>query len=334
MRNLDKFNVDNLPGFNGGEATFAQLPKKEELFTLVGEDKSLESERIATAPYSYFKSVFKVFFKNPGAIIGIVVLVLIVVGAIIIPFFTPEGFLAVNMHRVHLKPDAVHLLGCDIEGKDLFYGIWTGIRKSLSLAVISAGINLVVGTIAGLIWGFFRKLDVFFIVLYNLISNIPGLLIYMLLALVLRATFPTMQDETRLIISLTFTGWVGLSQFVRNQTLIILNREYNLASHTLGTPARRIMTKNLLPYLLAVIVTQGSLMIPGIISSEVGLSFFGLGLTPTKISLGSLIENGRKNFTLYFHEFIWPSLALGLIILAFFLIGFALSDSLDPRRHR
>jgi ABC-type dipeptide/oligopeptide/nickel transport system permease subunit len=75
-------------------------------------------------------------------------------------------------------------------------------------------------------------------------------------------------------------------------------------------------------------------MIPGMISSEVGLSFFGLGLTPTKISLGSLIENGRKNFTLYFHEFIWPSLALGLIILAFFLIGFALSDSLDPRRHR
>jgi len=334
MRNLDRFNVDNLPGLDGGEATPAQLPKQEELLTLVGEDKSLESERIVTAPYSYFKSVFKVFFKNPGAIIGLVVLGFIVIGALVAPFFTPEGFLLIDKNRVHLLPGGPHILGCDIEGKDLFFGIWTGIRKSLTLAVISASINVVVGTIAGLIWGFFRKLDVFFIGLYNLISNIPGLLIYMLLALVLRATFPTMQDEVRLVISLTFTGWIGLSQFVRNQTLIILNREYNMASYTLGTPARRIMTKNLLPYLLAVIVTQGSLMIPGMISSEVGLSFFGLGLHVNKISLGSLIENGRKNFTLYFHEFIWPSVALALIILAFFLIGFALSDSLDPRRHR
>lgn len=334
MRNLDRFNVDNLPGFDGGATTLAQLPDKDDLFTLVGEDKSLESEKIVTAPYSYFKSVFKVFFKNPGAIIGLVVLGLIVLGALIIPFFTPEGFLSINKDRIHLVPGGEHILGCDVEGKDLFYAIWVGIRKSLTLAVVSAGINVIVGTIAGLIWGFFRKLDVFFIGLYNLISNIPGLLIYMLLALVLRATFPTMQDEVRLVISLTFTGWVGLAQFVRNQTLIILNREYNVASYTLGTPARRIMTKNLLPYLLAVIVTQGSLIIPGMISSEVGLSFFGLGLHINKISLGSLIENGRKTFTLYFHEFLWPSVALALIILAFFLIGFALSDSLDPRRHR
>ncbi len=334
MRNLDKFNVDNLPGFDGGEAVLPKLPKQEELFTLVGEDKSLESEKITTAPYSYFKSVFKVFFRNPGAIIGIVVLALLIIGAIVFPIFAPEGYLEMNVRRVHRLPDAIHILGCDLEGKDLFYSIWAGLRKSLTLAVVSAGINVILGTIAGLIWGFFRKLDVFFIGLYNLISNIPSLLIYMLLATILRATFPEMLDEVRLVISLTFTGWIGLALFVRNQTLIILNREYNLASHTLGTPARRIMTKNLLPYLLAVIVTQGSLMIPGMISSEVGLSFFGLGLHISKISLGGLIENGRKYFTQYFHAFIWPSVALALIILAFFLIGFSLSDSLDPRKHR
>ena len=156
----------------------------------------------------------------------------------------------------------------------------------------------------------------------------------MLLAKILSANFPLLPVEVRLIISLTITGWIGVALFVRNQTLIITNREYNVASITLGTPSWRIMIKNLLPYLLAVIITQLSLMIPGMISSECSLSFFGVGLPSNAISIGAILDLGRKYFKAYPWELLAPAGFLAAIIFAFYLIGLALSDALDPKKHR
>ena len=115
--------------------------------------------------------------------------------------------------------------------------------------------------------------------------------------------------------------------------LIISNREYNVASKTLGTPGRRIMTKNLLPYLLGVIITEISLTIPGMISSEVTLSYFGLGLPSSSVSIGALLDLGRTNFVLYPFQLLAPAGVMALIIFVFFLLGMAISDALDPKKH-
>ena len=170
--------------------------------------------------------------------------------------------------------------------------------------------------------------------IYSLISNIPSLLLYMLISVIVSANFPQLPVEARLIFALTITGWLGVALFVRNQTIIITNREYNVASKTLGTPAWRIMLKNLLPYLLAVIITQLSLMIPGMISSECSLSYFGVGLPSNAVSIGAILDVGRKYFQDFPHELLVPSLFLAAIIFAFYLIGLALSDALDPKKHR
>ena len=212
--------------------------------------------------------------------------------------------------------------------------LWAGLKKSLFLALVSSTFNIVIGTIVGLIWGFFRKLDPIFIEIYNLISNLPSILIYMLLSVVFSKSFPHLQVEWRLIIALTMFGWVGIAHFIRNFTLIITNREYNVASYTLGTSAWRIMFKNLLPFLLGIIVTELSLMIPGMISSEVVLSFFGFGLPPSSISIGCVLDLGREQFTQYPWQLLAPACTLAVVILVFYLIGLALSDSLDPRKHR
>lgn len=332
MRKLDKYEISN---FNNAATMSldAENVNEDELFVRVEIDEK-EAERIVTDPYSYWRSVFRVFIRKPAAIIGVTCLIILILGIVIIPFFVPEGALVGTISKFHLKPSDEHIWGNDSIGRDMFYAVWVGARKSLILALISSAINIFLGTVFGLAWGFFKKLDRLFIEIYNLVSNIPSLLIYMLLGFILIQSFPYMKGEMRLIISLTLTGWVGLARFVRNQVLIITNREYNIASYTLGTPARRIMTRNLLPYISSVIITEASIFIPAMISSEVSMSFFGVGLIPGSLSLGSLLDLGRTNFTEYPHELLVPTAVLAFIIFTFFLLGLALSDALDPKKHR
>lgn len=310
------------------------LEKNKELFEFVKLDEQ-KSEHLSSAPYSYFKSVFKAFIKKPAAIIGLVLFVILIAGVIIIPLLGHEGLYDItNVDIRFLKPSAKHLWGTDSVGRDLFFSTWKAAGYSLWLATVSAIINLVLGVILGLVWGFFKKLDWIFIEFYNLITNIPAMLIYMLLSTVFVQAVPGMPVELRLILALTLIGWIGIARFVRNQVLIITNREYNIASITLGTPAGRIMTKNLLPYIMAVIVTSSMTLIPGMISSEVTLSYFGLGLPSESVSIGAMLDAGRSEFLTHPGPLLAPGGILAYIILTFFLIGLALSDALDPKTHR
>jgi oligopeptide transport system permease protein len=329
----------NLPKPNNVEPPKIEqgLPKQDDineddLFVLVEIDV-LKSEQIKSEPYSYFKSVFAAFLRKPSAWIAMITLFLMLLGIIIIPTLTPEGFFDYNVDERNIRPNSLHFWGTDAVGRDLFFMVWSGARKSLVLALINSGIVVFVGTIIGLVWGYFRRLDFIFVEIYNLVINIPSLLIYMLLSFIFAFSFPSMPTEIRLIIALTLVGWVGLARLVRNYVLIISNREYNVASKTLGTPGRRIMTKNLLPYLLGVIITEISLTIPGMISSEVTLSYFGLGLPSSSVSIGALLDLGRSNFVLYPFQLLAPAGVMALIIFVFFLLGMAISDALDPKKH-
>ena len=309
-------------------------PEEEELlFRRVPLDQE-ESEHLAAEPYSYWKSVFRVFVRKPAAIIGVIGLLIMILGIIIIPQFAPATATKTDITIRHLAPSAEHWFGTDVVGRDLFYCCWIGLKKSLVLALIATAIDIGLGTIVGLIWGYFRRLDPILIELYNLVSNIPSLLFYMLLSFVIASAFPKVPVEARLIVSLTLFGWIGVALFIRNQTLIINNREYNVASKTLGTPPMRIMFRNLLPYLLPVIITDLSLTIPGMISGEVSLSYFGVGLPSASVSIGAILELGRLQFETRPWEFFAPAGMLAFVIFVFYLIGLAFSDALDPKKHR
>ena len=305
----------------------------DDLFYRVELDEE-ESEHLAAEPYSYWKSVFKVFIKKPSAIIGLSTLALLIIGIIFIPLFAYEGAFGFNLDIKDLAPSAEHLWGTDNVGRDLFFISWAGAGKSLYLAIISSVIILIVGTLFGLFWGYMKKLDAIFIEFYNLITNIPSLLIYMLLAIVFSTSLSNVPVEVRLVLSLTMVGWLGLALLIRNQVLIIDNREYNVASKTLGTPGIRIMFRNYLPYILGVIITEFSLLMPGMVSSEVSLSYFGVGLASDDISIGAILQNGIAKFSIYPWQLLAPASLLAVIIFIFFLLGTALSDALDPKKHR
>lgn len=312
-----------------------ELSKKEEdaLFRLVPINET-ESEHLAAEPYSYWKSVFRVFIKKPSAIISLACIAILIICTIFVPMFAYPGATQSNINIVNQGVSAEHFFGTDNVGRDLFFCCFEGLSKSLYLAAITSTINIVVGTLIGLIWGYFRKIDAFMIELYNLFTNIPSLLLFMLLSFILSNAFPTMTPETKLILALCITGWMGIALFIRNQTLIITNREYNVASITLGTPPMRIMMRNLLPYLLAIIITEFSLLLPSMISSEVSMSYFGVGLPVDTISIGAILNNGYSAFIDHPNQLLAPAGTLAFVIFTFYLLGLALSDALDPKKHR
>ena len=159
------------------------------------------------------------------------------------------------------------------------------------LSFIATVINVVVGVIVGGIWGISKSIDRIMMEVYNVISNIP----FMLIVIVL--TYSMGSGFWNLILAMSLTGWIGIAYTIRVQIMRYRDLEYNLASRTLGTPTLKIVTKNILPQLVSVIVTQTSQLLPSFISYEAFLSFFGLGLPITVPSLGRLISDYSQNVT-------------------------------------
>jgi oligopeptide transport system permease protein len=150
-----------------------------------------------------------------------------------------------------------------------------------------------------------------------------------LLAYILRPSIAT------LVFAMCITNWLGMARFVRNQILMIRDREYNLASRCLGTPINRIILKNLLPYLISVIMLQLALAIPNAIGSEVFLTYIGLGLPLDTPSLGNLINEGRAIMMVSSlrYQLIFPAIVLSIITISFYIIGNCFADASDPRNH-
>ncbi|MFI3329022.1 MAG: ABC transporter permease [bacterium] len=291
-----------------------------------------ESEKLAVEPYSYWKSVFKIFFRSKVAIIALVTVISTILCAIFIPIFMPLE-VGYDLSNKLASPSLQHWFGTDNIGADLFRKVWVAAQKSLGIAAIVAVINAVNGIVIGACWGYFRKLDPIMVEVYNFITNIPSLLLYMLILLVLSTANKT-SSEFNLIFAMTITGWIGLARFIRNQIIIIGDREYNLASKTLGSSPITIIVHNLLPFILPVIITSISMSIPAVIGNEVGLSYFGLGLESTAISLGRVLTAGYADWVDFPHVLLFPALILGVITVSFYLMGQVLSDALDPKTHR
>ncbi|AGK71309.1 peptide ABC transporter permease [Streptococcus cristatus] len=290
------------------------------------------SETIDAPAYSYWRSVIRQFLKKKSTTIMLGILIAIVLMSFIYPMFSKFDFNDVSkvndFSMRYIKPNAEHWFGTDSNGKSLFDGVWFGARNSILISIIATVINLIIGIIVGAIWGISKAVDRVMMEVYNIISNIPSLLIVIVLTYSIGAGF------WNLIFAMTITGWVGIAYTIRIQIMRYRDLEYNLASRTLGTPTLKIVTKNIMPQLVSVIVTTTSQMLPSFISYEAFLSFFGLGLPVTVPSLGRLISDYSQNVTTNAYLFWIPLTTLILVSLSFFVVGQNLADASDPRTHR
>ncbi|VNW57264.1 peptide ABC transporter permease [Streptococcus pneumoniae] len=303
----------------------------KEKFQFVKRD-DFASETIDAPAYSYWKSVFKQFMKKKSTVVMLGILVAIILISFIYPMFSKFDFndvSKVNDFSVrYIKPNTEHWFGTDSNGKSLFDGVWFGARNSILISVIATVINVVIGVFVGGIWGISKSVDRVMMEVYNVISNIPPLLIVIVLTYSIGAGF------WNLIFAMSVTTWIGIAFMIRVQILRYRDLEYNLASRTLGTPTLKIVAKNIMPQLVSVIVTTMTQMLPSFISYEAFLSFFGLGLPITVPSLGRLISDYSQNVTTNAYLFWIPLTTLVLVSLSLFVVGQNLADASDPRTHR
>lgn len=307
----------------------------QSLFTPAEYDEEA-AERTGYSNYSYWGSTLRVFLKNRVAVSLLIIMVTLVLFTVIQPYLPGQrspikihNDPATGMQLRNHKPDSEFWFGTNSIGQDLWSRIWSGTRTSLSIAMLVGIWEVFFGITIGALWGYVRRLDALITEIYNVISNVPTTIVLMLVAYILRPSFQTM------VISMCATGWLGMARFVRNQIIIIRDREYNLASRCLGTPTSRIILRNLLPYLVSVIVMQIALSIPGTIGWEVFLTYIGLGLPINIPSLGNLVNEGRAAMMSpsLRYQLLFPALVLSIITISFYIMGNAFADASDPRNH-
>lgn len=326
------------------------MKKIERLETIAQQQAELsEEELFARAPYnaqsaeeggysnySYWASTWRSFTKNHVAMFFLFTLIVLLAFTMIQPYLPNQKdptTIYLNAEtglqdRNH-APDSEYWFGTNQIGQDLWARIWSGTRTSLLIGLAVGLCNAVIGILIGALWGYVRRLDPLLTEFYNVVHNIPNTIILILATYVLAPSVQTM------IFAMCITGWLPMSRFIRNQIVIIRDREYNLASRCLGTPTSRMVIKNLLPYLVSVIMLRIALAIPSAIGQEVFLTYIGLGLPVSVPSLGNLINEGRAMMmsasTRY--QIIFPAVVLSAVTVAFYVIGNSFADAADPKNH-
>jgi oligopeptide transport system permease protein len=307
----------------------------EELFSPAEQDEAA-AEFTAVMGYAYWKSTLRIFLKNRIAVFFTALIIFILLFTLVQPLLPhqknsntiyndPQTGIQIQNRR----PDHEFWFGTNSIGQDLWSRIWHGTRTSLFIGLSVACVEALLGVVIGVLWGYVRRLDFIFTELYNIFDNIPQTLVLILISYVLRPGVSTM------IFAMCITSWLGTARFVRNQVIIIRDRDYNLASRCLGTPTARIILKNLLPYLVSVITMRMAMAIPFAIGNEVFVSYIGLGLPLAIPSLGNLINSGIDKLMepALRYQLIFPTIVLSMVTISFYIVGNAFADASDPRNH-
>ena len=287
------------------------------------------SEDAGFSNYSYWRSTIRTFFKSKAVIVLVTLVVFLIVMSVVYPIVSDVDPTAVVRKPLewNKRPSKDHWFGTDQLGRDIWARAWYGTRNSFLLGFAIACSDVGFGMIAGALWGYNKKLDPFFIELYNIMTNIPSTVYLVLLAYIMNTSWFT------LFISMATRGWIVEARFFRNRILSIRDSEYNIASKCLGTPMRRIATRNIIPHIISLIIMEAALCIPYSIGSEVFMGFVGVGMPVDAISLGNIVNHGRESFSTHPYQMLCPTAILCIITVAFYVIGNKFADASDPRNH-
>jgi len=237
-----------------------------------------------------------------------------------------EAAWRVDLHHLLAGPDGHSWLGYDQLGRPVWQRLLLGAQTSLMVAASVVALSALVGTLIGLVAGYFGGgLDRIISGVIDIFLAFPGLLLAIGLAAVLG---PGVEN---VIIALVTVGWVSYARLARAQTLSLRNREHVLAARALGAKTPRILLRHVLPLLLAPLGVEATFGIAGAVISEAGLSFLGLGIQPPQDSWGSMIREGTRYMLVAPHLVIAPGLALMAVVLAANRLGDAWRDYLDVK---
>ena len=328
-----------------------------------GDDGQLNYE---SKQSSFFRDGLKRFVKNKIALVSLVIIIAVTLGAIFIPLFWPYSYdrqLGITLGEPvdasfsNLAPFEYgeserqrmengefvfpHIFGTDSRGRDYFIRVIYGTRISLAVGFFASIIVLMVGLTIGALSGYKGgKTDLVIMRIVDVIYSLPDMLMVILLASVLNAALKSSEiplferfgtNIFSLFIVFGLLYWVSMARLVRGQILSLREQEYVLAARSFGASGGRIIKKHLLPNCIGVILISTALQIPSAIFTESYLSFLGLGVNAPMPSLGSLAAESLNGITSYPERLIIPAVFISVIVLALNLVGDGLRDAFDPK---
>ena len=265
--------------------------------------------------------------RDRAALFGGVMVTMLVLVALFAPWLAPHDPIKQDI-AIALSPrGGEYPLGTDAMGRCLMSRLIHGARISLAVGLVAGGMCAVIGTIIGLIAGFYGGLvDEVLMRITDILMAFPSLVFVLA---VVGALGPGLQNS---IIALVTLGWLNFARVVRGTTLSLKENEFILAAKAMGYSNLRIIGYHILPNTLGPVIVLATFDIPHTILAVAGLSFLGLGAQPPTPEWGAMLNAGRTYMRTYPLIMIAPGIMITLTVLAFNLLGNGLRDSFDPRR--
>ena len=284
-------------------------------------------------PASMSSLVWRRFRRHPGAIVGAIVLVIIIIAVTLAPLspYDPEKSDIKNRFQA---PSLEHPFGTDGLGRDVLTRVLYGGRVSILVGFMVTIITLLIGVPVGSIAGYFGGwIDNLLMRIIDAALSLPTLLVLILLTAILRETdLPLVKNNSVMTIAFVIgiLAWPTVARLVRAVFLVFREMEYVTASHALGASNFRIMTGDILPNSFGPIIVESTLEVGYAIMEESTLSFLGFGVMPPTPSWGNLLSDAQEHLSQYPWLAIFPGLMIFLTIISINYIGDGLRDALDP----
>jgi len=289
--------------------------------------------QVAIAPHeSLARAATRRFLRHRLALIGLVLVGSITLLASLGPFVLPDPFFADFLsHPPPAPPSAGHLLGTDTSGRDVLARVVLGARTSLIVGFGAVTIYVLIGTIIGVVAGYFGGwVDQVLMRFTDIVLCIPTLLLVIIFVAVVGPSLASVITVIGLL------GWPRVARIVRGQMLQLREAEFVTAVRVLGVRAHDIVGRHLLPNLVSPLTVVATFGIAEAILLEAALSFLGLGVQAPQPSLGNMIIEARAPSVLKAAPWVWlpPGILIGLLVLGVNFVGDGLRDALDPRSRR
>ena len=280
--------------------------------------------------------VWNEFKNHKGALAGAIIFVLIVILVLLGPFVWPYEANGINIRIRNQGPSLAHPLGTDQLGRDTLARIMAGGRTSITVGLTAMLLSLFLGTLIGVVAGYFKKLDSALMRFTDLFLSLPLLPLLLVMMLLFREPLSTSFGPEKgmfilIVVSIGITSWMPTARIVRGDVLAIKEREFILAARSIGGTDTKIIFRHILPNVLSPIMVSATLGIANAIITESALSFLGLGFPPDFPTWGRLLNDAVDYLQQFPERVFWPGLAISLTVLSINYLGDGLRDALDPR---
>lgn len=291
---------------------------------------------LSTGPRSQWRDVWLQFRAHRGALLGMGVFLFILATVFLGPLVWSIDATHIDIRARNQGPSWAHPFGTDQLGRDTLARIMAGGRSSITVGLTAMLLALVLGSLIGVLAGFFRWLDAPLMRLTDLFLSLPLLPLLLVMVMLFRETLnASFGPETGIFLLIVFaigiTSWMPTARIVRGDVLALKEREFVLAARSIGTSNRHLITRHILPNVMSPIMVSATLGIANAIITESALSFLGLGFPPDFPTWGRLLNDATVYLQDYPERVIWPGLAISLTVLSVNYMGDGLRDALDPR---